>query len=376
MVPAIAPPASLVRRLLSIVQEPRQCRDLAEPDWDLLVRVARSARLLGMLSRAVDRAGLRGCVPELPGRHLDAAAVEARYLRQMTLREGAAVKKALGGLDVPAILLKGAAYVAQDLPVADGRFPRDFDLLVPRQRLAEAESALLDQGWLFDAQLTAYDQHYYRAWSHELPPLRLPGHAFELDLHHNILPPIGRLKPDAARLVADSIAVAGSAFRVLRPADQVLHAAAHLFQDSDCVGKLRDLVDIDGLVRHFAARDGDGFWEQLHESVQVHGLGRPLWYALAFCRAWLGTPVPAAVWDETGKFRPPAPARSLMIGFAGRVLPPVHPDADQDLADRLAASALEFRALWLRMPPWTLAYHGLSKLVRSLKRPAAPPAAG
>jgi len=206
--------------------------------------------------------------------------------------------------------------------------------------------------------------------------MRAPTLPLELDLHHNILPPIGRLKPDAARLIADSVPVPGSPFRVLRPADQVLHAAVHLFQDSDCVGKLRDLVDIDGLIRHFSAQDGDRFWKEVGESASVHGLGRPLWYALAFCRAWLDTPVPEAAWQELQAYRPPALARSLMTSLAGRVLPPVDPDSEGGLADRAAASALEFRSLWLRMPPWTLAYHGASKLVRSMRKSSAQTAEG
>jgi len=315
-------------------------------------------------------------VPLCARQHLLGAETEARYLRQMTLYELASVAKVLHPIGIPCLLLKGAAYIAQELPIADGRNPRDLDLMVPRPRLQEAEQALRSHGWMFDAKLTDYDQHYYRAWSHELPPLRRPGHAFEVDLHHTILPPIGRLKPDATRLIADSIEMPGLRFRVLRPADQVLHAAAHLFQDSDCVGKLRDLVDIDGLVRHFSATQGERFWQDLGESASLHGLGRPLWYALAFGCAWLDTPVPPPVWDEMRAHRPPATSRWPMSVLAGRVLPPIHPDAEAGAVERVAASILEFRALWLRMPPWTLAYHSVSKLVRSMRKPTASPSAG
>ena len=315
-------------------------------------------------------------VPLRVRHHLLGAETEARYLRQMTRYEVASVADVLHPIGVPCVLLKGAAYIAQELPIADGRNPRDLDLMVPRPRLQEAEQALRGHGWMFDAKLTEYDQHYYRAWSHELPPLRRPGHAFEVDLHHTILPPIGRLKPDVARLIADSIEVPGSCFRVLRPADQVLHAAVHLFQDSDCVGKLRDLVDIDGLVRHFAERDGERFWRDLGGSTAAHGLGRPLWYALAFCRAWLETPIPDTLWRKVLAHPPSAPVRSLMMSLAGGVLPPVHPDAEPGMADQFAASLLEFRALWLRMPPWTLAYHGASKAVRAVRQRRPSPTAG
>jgi hypothetical protein len=167
--------------------------------------------------------------------------------------------------------------------------------------------------------------------------------------------------------------VPGSPFRVLRPADQVLHAAVHLFQDSDCVGKLRDLVDIDALVRHFSVQGGEGFWQEILDSAAVHDLGRPLWYALAFSRAWLETPVPEPAWERVQGYRPPTLPRLLVTALAARVLPPVDPEGEAGPIDRAAAAALEFRALWLRMPPWTLAYHGANKLGRSMREAQAKP---
>jgi len=231
------------------------------------------------------------------------------------------------------------------------------------------ERALLAAGWTF-SKTEEYDQRYYREWSHELPPLRAPTLPLELDLHHSILPPIGRLKPDAVRLAADAVPVPGTGFRVLRPVDQVLHAAVHLFQDSDCVDKLRDLVDIDSLLRDFSARLGAQFWDDLLASAATHGLGRPLWYALAFGRTWLATPVPDAAWEAARRFGPPAPSRRLMLTAISRTLGPIHPDAEPTRPYRALAAGLEFRSLWLRMPPWTLVYHAASKVRRSWQRTA------
>ncbi len=370
----VPPPNAQVGAVLDCLARPAAIGALGDVDVDLLLRVSRRGQVLAEVARRCAREGVVADPATPLGRQLSGALAEAAYRMHRIVYEADRIAAVLGNSGAPLVLLKGAAYAVQALPLAEGRLPRDLDLLVPRRNLDEVERALLGLGWQFGEGLTDYDQHYYRAWSHELPPLRLPGHAFEVDLHHHILPPIGRLKPDAGRLIADSIAVPGSRFRVLRPADQVLHAAVHLFQDSDCVGRLRDLVDIDGLIRHFAGQSGDAFWRQLDESIAVHGLGRPLWYALAFCRAWLDTPVPGPFWESVQAHQPPAPARALMTTLAARVLPPVHPDAEAGAADRMAASALEFRALWLRMPPWTLAYHAASKLARSLRR--LPPAPG
>ena len=298
-----------LRLLLDALADPAGCAALDAGSWDLLVRAARSARLLGILAARVDEQGIAGRIPDAVACHLRAAMAESLYLRQMSLRQLTLIGETLRPLAVPVLALKGSAYILAGSPCAAGRLPQDVDLMVGRQRLGEVERALLAAGWTF-TKTDPYDQRYYREWSHELPPMRAPALPLELDLHHTILPPIGRLKPDAARLIADSVPVAGTAFRVLRPSDQLLHAAAHLFQDSDCVGKLRDLVDIDALVRDFQARLGESFWREVLDSAAVHGLGRPLWYALAFGRDWLGTPVPAPAW-----MRPPGrnrkPSRTL-----------------------------------------------------------------
>ncbi len=83
-----------------------------------------------------------------------------------------------------------------------------------------------------------------------------------LDIHHTILPLTARLKPDPAKLWADAVGVEGqSSFKVLAPMDMVLHSATHLFHDGELQQGLRDLVDLDALMRHFGANPD--FWPQL-----------------------------------------------------------------------------------------------------------------
>ncbi len=260
------------------------------------------------------------------------------------------------------MLLKGAAYIMQGLPAAAGRLPADVDVMVPRRALDVLERALREAGWQFEKD-DPYDQHYYRAWSHELPPLQCAGQALELDLHHAILPPLGRLKPDTPALFDAAQPIAGTPYHALCPADQVLHAAAHLFQDSDCAGRLRDLVDIDALLRHYAATDSP-FWSALIERAHRHGLARPLWYALSASQDWLDTPLPAEIAAWLAREQPPRAMRLVFGALVSRALPPVHPDREPAVRDLLAARLLEARAAWLRMPPPLLAYHTANKLWR------------
>jgi hypothetical protein len=355
-----------VRLLLEVLAVPGRAVSRSPAEWDLVVRTARSARLLGVVRARLAREGVLDAVAPEVRAHLESDWALAAYRRQMLLREMHAIAKALDPQRIPVVLLKGGAYIAQGLRCAEGRLPEDLDVMVPRDRLDGAERALLAAGWAFEETLDAYDERYYRSWSHELPPLRAPGHAIELDVHHTILPPTGRVHPDARALVDAAVAIPGSPFRALSPADQVLHACAHLFQDSDCSGRLRDLVDIDALIREHAATPG--FWTTLLARSRLHGLGRCLWYASRYSTAWLETPVPGEVDAEIRPFGPGPPARALMDRLVPRALLPGSPQVEPEPGTRFARWLLFVRSMWLRMPPWLLAYHTLAKATRGVWR--------
>ena len=67
----------------------------------------------------------------------------------------------------PRVLLKGAAYIGQDLPIAAGRLPSDLDILVPQAHLPDAQARLTQAGWNAVA-LDDHDRRYYYEWSHEV----------------------------------------------------------------------------------------------------------------------------------------------------------------------------------------------------------------
>ena len=189
--------------------------------------------------------------------------------------------------DCRSILLKGTAYAAAGLAAGQGRSIGDLDMLVPRDGLDAVEAALLAAGWEW-VKPDAYDDAYYRRWMHELPPLVHPTRDRMIDVHHTILPPTARPTPDAAALIADSVALANG-LRVLSPDDMIIHAAAHLFADGDLAGGLRNLWDIDRLCREFGERRcllaGAGRRAARHE------LARAVARALRLAHALYGTPV-------------------------------------------------------------------------------------
>src|SRR5260370_24711376 len=129
---------------------------------------------------------------------------------------------------------------------------------------------------------------------HELPPLKHISRQTVLDVHHAILPTTARLKPDSVKLLAASRPIGGEPrLRILAPVDMVLHSATHLFCNEDVGNNLRDLADLDNLLREFAG--DEAFWPELTVRAVELDLTRPLYYALRYAVRVLGTPVPVPV---------------------------------------------------------------------------------
>ena len=190
-----SPSSDLVVRAL---RDPERLAGLSPASWDLLIRQARSADLLARIGCLLEDRGLLASVPPGPGAHLAAARTLAAAQQDEVRREVAHIGAALRLLAVPVVLLKGAAYVLAELPPALGRMFADVDVLVPRDRLADVEAALMLAGWA-TTNPSEYDQQYYRRWMHELPPLQHIRRQTVLDVHHAILPDTARLRPPSAQ---------------------------------------------------------------------------------------------------------------------------------------------------------------------------------
>lgn len=347
--------------VLGALRDPADVASLSLGQWDDLLRRARNAGVLWRLAELIRRAGVEDTLSPKVQDHLLAARRLADHHRRCVRWEANRLHRALAPTGAQVVLLKGAAYILADLPPARGRLVSDVDILVPKRRLRAVEQALLAGGWE-PMKLDLYDQRYYRTWMHELPPLQHRQRGSVVDVHHTILPESGRLHPDADALLAAARPVKGSGLYMLSPADMVLHGAVHLFQDGDLAGGLRDLIDLDDLLRHFG-RGEPAFWRELAGRARRHRLQRPLYYALHFAQLILDAPVPPEVrrWARAG--RPPWPTGPLMDRLATRALLGDEAPGRGWLAPT-ARFLLYARSHWLRMPPFLLAQHLTRKALR------------
>jgi hypothetical protein len=151
-----------------------------------------------------------------------------------------------------------------------------------------------------------------------------------------------------------------------------LHSASHLFHDSEVRGRLRDLVDMDGLMRHFGT-DPD-FWPGLPARARELGLSESLALACHFLVRWLGTPVPATALREIEAAGPQGLSRWWLRGLFATLLVPTHPDLLPPLRQEVAAQLLLLRYHLWRMPLRILLPHLWHKW-RVTQRTAAEDAA-
>lgn len=343
--------------LLQVLLDPQQSLSLTVAQWDLLIRQARRANLLSRLAATL--APLRDRLPLAPAHHLDAAELVARRQRQTTRWEVHCLQIACAPLGIAPILLKGAAYLMAELPASQGRLFGDVDILVPKAKIDAVEAALLAQGWRFSDELSDYDSRYYRTWMHEIPPLFHEERGSTLDVHHTILPPTARVRVNTDALFEDALPLLDlPGVRTLAPVTMFLHSAAHLFHEGELEKGLRDLFDLDALLRDFG-RD-QGFWEALVPRAGTLGLTRSLFFALRYTQRLLHTPIPATVTEEVQRHSPGAMALVIMDFCYLRALMPDHASCNR----RFTATArllIYVRAHWLRMPLRLLSTHLLRK---------------
>lgn len=345
--------------LTHVLRDPPSMAALDAPGWELLLRQAGAADLGATLALLAAEHDL---LPRLPPpvrrrlawsrtaweRHTQAVAFEVQRVRSALLPTG-----------LPLILLKGTAYVAAGLPAASGRLFSDIDILVPKTALADVESQMLLHGWA-STHLDDYDQRYYRQWMHELPPMQHVRRASVVDIHHAILPETAAVRPDPALLRGAARSIPGApGLQVLAPCDMVLHSATHLFSEGEYHHGLRDLFDLHRLLCHFGASE-PGFWQALPARARQLELARPLFYALRYSMALLGTPVPAATLAEAAVGRPNPALLALMDVLFGNALRPPLPGCGGMLSPAFDG-CLYIRGNWLRMPPLMLSRHLFQK---------------
>lgn len=345
-------------QLIPTLRDPGLARNCDAAAWSSLIADARKANVLGALAEMLTSTNTP--VHQQAARHLNGARQLSTRQRQSVIWEVHQLQKALGQLDVPILLLKGAAYVVSQDQIAQGRLFGDIDILVPKSHIGDIESQLMLHGWI-SAKTSAYDQRYYRQWMHEIPPLAHMRRGTVLDVHHTILPLTARNAPDPDRIMARSkpTAIPGlDAIRVPCPEDLAIHSIVHLVHEGELHNGLRDLRDIDNMLRMFGSVDG--FWKRFGEFAAGNDLAQPVNLGLHLAHLMFRTPVPESVFAHlSGTGARQLPPRWLMHAYNQALQ--IDNRSEGQISRDFSRWLIYVRSHALRMPPMLLARHLTTK---------------
>lgn len=335
--------------LSTILRTPARALSLSLQEWDLLVRQARAAKLLAYLGIKFKSLKQFDEIPEQAKKHLNSAQVMAEHQNRSMRFELGKLEEAFSGKPTKPIILKGAAYLAAELPNSLGRTFSDIDLLVPEAQIPLAEKTLAIHGWQPVAS-DDYDDHYYRAWMHELPPMKHMIRGTVIDLHHAILPRTARFKMNTSALTDSPQSCNNyTNLNVFSPEDMFIHSATHLFTDGELNSGLRDLVDLQSLIEQFFNTDDQ--WSDFVQRALDLRLEFFVFFGLRYSKKILGCDVPEKVFEALAVNGRLSNRILIMLADACylRALLPLHPSTSGPLVS-LARFTIYLRAHWLRMP--------------------------
>lgn len=332
--------------------KPHYILDLEACQLTQLIAQGRGARLLASLALELDRAGVLDKVEISARRHLESAVLVHKKQSRDLAYDSGKIRQAVNSVGEKLVLLKGSAYIHANLPVSRGRLISDIDIIVPHQRIDEVEKTLNHFGWE-SSYVDTYNDRYYRQWMHEIPPLWNSKRGTTLDLHHTILPPTAAANIDATLLFENLLEVKPGIF-TLSWTDMVIHSATHLFHEGEFHHGLRDLWDLDRMLRDFSERD-PLFWDGLVARASELDLLGSLFHSLIYSQKIFSTPIPPNVLNDASNW-----SRKLRKPFMDflflRAFRPDQPECRLPLTG-LALNILYIRSHYLRMPLYLLLPH-------------------
>jgi hypothetical protein len=155
----------------------------------------------------------------------------------------------------------------------------------------------------------------------------------------------------------------------------VIHSATHLFHEGEFRRGLRDLLDLDRLLRFYGETEQE-FWEKLVPRADELALAQPLFYALRYTQRIFLTPIPEAVLLASERAKPAGRIRKkIMDSLFLRALMPEHASCD-DHFTAIARFCLYVRSHYLRMPLYLLIPHLIRKAWKRRVSSAKDPTEG
>jgi hypothetical protein len=276
------PPSSVIRYPSTTGGEP--------VNWNMVTAIAADHGIAPLLYKRLEESAAQVPVPADVCQGLRRVYV-ASAVRNMsflgTLRK---VLQRLRSTGISVIVLKGS-YLAGAVYGDDALRPMvDVDLMVPRADMLRACSLLLEMGQSH-LQLTDVQSHCRKR--HHLPAVVI-NNRVGIELHWNIVPPVGPVRIDAAGLWerACPAVMGGVEVLALSPVDLLLHLCVHASYSDGFRSGLRSIYDVSATVQRFR---GDMNWSLVVERAREWRATRHVGRTLDLAHNMLGTEIPTGV---------------------------------------------------------------------------------
>jgi|GEM_PF-1332528 len=338
--------------LLAAYRDPQAFCDVANAShgmtlWHELVHLARQQQLFATLAWRFDSVlgKQRHQVPAAVWRHFQLGQDLVKRQAIALAHELQTLEDVFADAPYPCVLLKGVAYRCRGFAYAKARVFADIDLLIPREHHDDAMARLALVG-VVETGLSDYDRQYYLRWSHQQPPLHNLYSGISLDLHHHIFPRSSRLPLDIAPLLQNAQPMQGSILRLPSDAHLFLHAAVHLFYQEESHKLCKDIIDLHQLFLAIQPQHAE-----LIQAANAMQAQPALAYALDLLQRWMLVELPVELQQWLAAHRPLPYVNWLLTQLV----------AGHGHRRRIADLLWYLRGHWLKMGPWTLAYHMVAK---------------
>lgn len=255
--------------------------------WNRFIKLADDHGVAGLIAPSVAELKGKGLVPPEVSAQVQTVSMG---IAAASLRIEVELHRLLdlaSSLDIPLIILKGAAVGNMLYDRPNARQAGDIDLLCKEADYTRLHDAMVDAGYTTDDERhlpsacssleTAFEQHF-----------RPADQSILIELHvDSIKLGVKPVHSDSIWDRAVPVEIGRSTAHSLSPRDLALMLPVHLHRHG--FNRLAWFKDIDLLVRKYGDEIG---WDQVKEDARAEGAGASLWLTFDLLREILDTPVP------------------------------------------------------------------------------------
>jgi hypothetical protein len=312
---------------------------LTDTHWHAVADEAIRQLIAPLAFRRLKAGPARDTIPPAVLQRLSDYYLRSAFRNALVLREAAAAARLLASHDIPCLFLKGIHLAGWIYAEPALRSMADIDLMVPRDRLADADRAFTEQGW---GPLPRPDIAAFAARFPHIAPLQRKG-SIEIEIHYAIERPTSPFTIDVDGLWrrAKPVAVEGAAAWVLSAEDLLLHLCLHAsYHHRWDRSPLKGLIDVMAVADRC---EGELDWNALAKRAKAWGADRFVYCALRLARDLLDAPIPPIALQPLGPDAGDEDVIRLVRHFI--ITPPVNlPSAYKELR---GTRGLRDRLAWL-----------------------------